>query len=57
MNSELNYCLLKGVEDLDKSFNGVKDVDILVLKKDYIKLELILTNFGFKKVISSWYKD
>ena len=56
INSKLECCLLKGIEDLPESFTGKKDIDLLIRRKDQFELQSILTNFGFRQVVSGWHK-
>ena len=56
INSELECSLLKGIEDLHKGFCGEKDIDILVRRHDQFALQRILTDFGFRQVVSGWHK-
>jgi len=56
LNDNIEYCLLKGNEDISKSFSGDKDFDILTFRKEQHRLQLLLINLGFRQVVSSWHK-
>lgn len=56
LNSEIQCCLLKGIENISKSFTGIKDIDLLVHRNSQLVLQKILIDHGFRQVVSGWHK-
>jgi len=54
--SEINYCIWKGVNKIENAFKGDEDLDILVSKKDLYNAEKLASQYGFIKVNSPNYK-
>lgn len=54
--SNIDYCIWKGVNKIEDAFMGLEDLDILVSRSDLYKAEELASKFGFVKVNSPNYK-
>lgn len=55
-NRKVKYCIWKGSRNIEETFNGQRDLDLLVCAHQAGEFEMILLSYGFKKVLSpSWF--
>jgi len=53
----IDYCHWKSNSALDRTFDGLNDIDLLVKREQYFLIQQTIFSLGFKRVLAPWFKN